>query len=65
MTDKHPITCIAISAAIALKLLAGTANAAPHSADVFNQAGSSATPQVQLEGPWTSPGSTARSSTVR
>ena len=60
MTDKHPITCIAISAAIALKLLAGTANAAPHGADLFNQAGGSTgrpiivtdlsnpTPQVQL-----------------
>jgi hypothetical protein len=28
MTSKHPITCIAISTAIALKLFAGTANAA-------------------------------------
>ena len=26
MTSKHPIACIAISAAVALKLLAGTAN---------------------------------------
>ena len=28
MTSRHPVTCIAISAAIALKLFAGTANAA-------------------------------------
>jgi hypothetical protein len=28
MTSKHPITCVAISAAIVLKLLAGTADAA-------------------------------------
>ena len=27
MTSKHPITCIAISAAVALKLFAGTADA--------------------------------------
>ena len=28
MTSKHPIACVAISAAVALKLFAGTANAA-------------------------------------
>jgi hypothetical protein len=28
MTSKHPITCVAISAAIVLKLFAGTADAA-------------------------------------
>ena len=28
MTSKHSITCIALSAAVALKLFAGTANAA-------------------------------------
>ena len=34
MTGKHPITCIAISAAIALKLLAGTPNAASHGTEI-------------------------------
>ncbi len=77
MTDEHPITCIAISAAIALKLLAGTANAAPHGVDLFNQAsGSTGRPIIVTDlsnptrrcssaGAWTSPGSTARSSTAR
>jgi hypothetical protein len=53
MTSKHPIACVAISAAVALKLFAGTA-------DIVNQATgwtgrpiivtdiSNPTPQVQL-----------------
>ena len=33
MTSKHRLTCIAISAAVALKLFAGTANAASRSGE--------------------------------
>jgi hypothetical protein len=43
MTSKHRITCIAISAAVALKFLAGTANASVESMPAPDGAGMSLT----------------------